>query len=106
KLFDIFSKMNITVPVNMYDFIPFIVNTIFPLRTPLGNDTLERNISINKLAIPDYFDNEVQNRDAIHMTFNEPKLTDIKMTKQTDISNSDIFNLNLPESKARKFTID
>jgi hypothetical protein len=110
KLVDLFSKLQQNVPINIDDFIPFIVNTIFPLRTPLSLDNNTTNTFNNTSkeinAIQDYFDGvDVHNRDAMQniSIHDDPKITAINKVSEHH-SNSDIFNfLN---SDKKKLAID
>jgi hypothetical protein len=110
KLFDLFTKLHQNVPINMDDFIPFIVNTIFPLRTPLGDSSGNMNRSSIKemTTIPDYFDGtDIQhhNRHAMQNTIHDDlKLTTIDKVSEKHHSNSDL--INLLDSKNRKVALD
>jgi hypothetical protein len=107
KMFDLFSKLQQNLSINIDDFIPFIVYTIFPLRTPLYNEQVAggSKSSIKELTIPDYFDGYSQNRNAIQnvIVTDGRKLTTIKKVTEKH-SDSDL--INLLDSKNKKFALD
>ena len=64
KLFDIFSRLSSVLPYNMEEqLIPFIANSIFPLKTPL-NDYNETNLNnFIAQAESEKFENENNNKE-------------------------------------------
>lgn len=99
KIFDIFSRLSSVLPYNMEEqLIPFIANSIFPLKTPLNDyNGVNLNNFISAQALSDNFCAESKN-----MNLNEAAKKRRKFNNEVYIDENNYNNLN-SSNERKKF---